>query len=273
MKNKSAARRFEAEVLDKVGKLREYRKSLSAEPFDAEGVHKMRVLTRRLRETFSFIQITADGKEIAGWARKTKRLTRALGRCRSLDVSLGLLRGEFVRSHPAAARTAMRELERERRDETRLLVKELKRFKANRLRRELRRLFEEKRGRLDRHWRRAGEKLEKRRGAVVRKLGSRNQLKKGRMHELRVEMKKYRYSLEVLASGNASYGKRLRALKTGQRLLGRWHDYQVLAGQLRGIGRGALRPLEKEVRRREEASRRALLERFKGNWKDVIGIR
>jgi len=58
---------------------------------DPEGVHKMRVTTRRLRATLPLFRSCIRKKDYKRWIREIKRVTNALGRARDLDVQIEFL--------------------------------------------------------------------------------------------------------------------------------------------------------------------------------------
>jgi CHAD domain-containing protein len=69
------------------------------------GVHQARVTSRRLREAVPVLAIGLKGSKAGKARRKIRRLTRALGTVRELDVTMQLL-DELARS-PQVSRTAV----------------------------------------------------------------------------------------------------------------------------------------------------------------------
>src|SRR6187401_501840 len=75
---------------------------------DDTGVHQARVTTRRLREAVPVLATGLKGSKAGKARRKIRRLTRALGTVRELDVTIQLL-DELARS-PNVSRTAVGEV-------------------------------------------------------------------------------------------------------------------------------------------------------------------
>jgi CHAD domain-containing protein len=110
---------------------------------DIEGVHEMRVATRRLRAALEVFGPALDRKRGARALREVKMLAEALGQRRDRDVQLALL--EQLRADSAGAeRRAVGLLAHELRDEQRQanaeLAEALAHAKRTRLHRRLRRL-------------------------------------------------------------------------------------------------------------------------------------
>ena len=101
----------------------------SAVAGDFNGVHQARVASRRLRETVPVLAADLKGSKAGKARRKIRRLTRALGTVRELDVTLKILDElarrdgiprnalEDVRGHVIAERDARREKMLERLEE------------------------------------------------------------------------------------------------------------------------------------------------------------
>ena len=200
---------------------------------DVRHVHQGRVASRRLRE--SLAAAGRGGGQAAARARKAfRKITRALGPVRELDVALGHLEDgldgiripriaiERVRAHVVAERERRREkmlarLERVDLDEALSRVERAARgaetggvtsFSA---------------GRLAERIRARAEALE---GAIA---DAGTLYHPERLHEVRIAAKKLRYGLEVVEStGLADVTTPIRSLKRVQALLGVMHDYQVL---------------------------------------------
>ena len=82
--------RVTTRLLDRTA--RELRKHLpSAVSGDDTGVHQARVASRRLREAVPVLATGLKGSKAGKARRKIRRLTRALGTVRELDVTLGIL--------------------------------------------------------------------------------------------------------------------------------------------------------------------------------------
>ena len=70
---------------------------------DDNGVHQARVTSRRLREAVPVLATGLKGSKAGKATRKIRRLTRALGTVRELDVTLTLL-DELAQSPEVPAR-------------------------------------------------------------------------------------------------------------------------------------------------------------------------
>jgi CHAD domain-containing protein len=210
----------------------------AAKAGDATSLHHARVATRRLRAA---LPLVASGPKAGKLARSVRRLTQALGPVRELDVEL-LILDEFEKSG----------------DVPRAAVQRLRTSIAE----ERRRLYSEVRDRIDDF---DLEKVRKRALAVARKCAKRSRDRKGlavareragrraqrltaaienaaglylpdRLHEVRIAVKKLRYTLELIQGpGTSRPSARIRTLKNAQDLLGRMHDLEVLIARTRGI--------------------------------------
>jgi CHAD domain-containing protein len=201
---------------------------------DVDAVHDARVASRRIRE---IVPLLASAGVPGKLARRARRITRALGPVRELDVTLALLL-EFEGDHqPGGDRLASLKdaLERRRvaaRDE---MLERLRDFDASRFARRVRR---------------AGDRVDEKalsgvRAAIASRLASRaRQLSMGieaagtvyapePLHVLRIRVKKLRYTLEVARLCESRQpAPDLAPLKAAQEVLGRLHDLDVLAGAL-----------------------------------------
>jgi CHAD domain-containing protein len=218
-------------------------------PGRVEPLHQMRVATRRFRETLAFLKGTAGEGGARELIDKTKRLTRSLGTIRNLDVSIGILKTEFGRSHPRAVKFAVRFLLERRKKRVWLAAETLARQDWGVYKKKLDEIF---RG-ADHHFTgRLSENrsriLEKARHGIERRLAGRGVLRKMDLHGLRIAVKKLRYRLETLeAAGDRPGGGRLELFKKYQERLGRCHDYEVLKGDLKSALRG-MNPRERNAR-------------------------
>jgi CHAD domain-containing protein len=201
---------------------------------DVQGIHRARVASRRLRETLAL----AAGARPAGPAdrarRAVRRVTRALGPVREIDVALAEI-------DPMARRYGWSD------DLLASMRRALERARADRWREMRRQLSGVGRGTIRTRSDRAGASLLGRTGgpvdarAVVQHLrrradrvvadaeGCGTLYSVDRLHALRIAVKKLRYTLEVAGGlGLSSAAASLRLLKGNQERLGRLHDVQVL---------------------------------------------
>ena len=214
-----------------------------AQKGDAARVHEARVATRRLREAVPLIVSGARGRK---FERRMRRLTRALGPVRELDVALQTIEelsaaGAVPNASSARLRQEIR-LERERVHTH--MRSEVSHVDVERLRRKLvaaarkhqprpagARARDPKR--IARARVRSARRAERLRGAIANAGGI---YLSDRLHEVRVAVKKLRYALEVARelSGSRAVAQ-IGTLKQMQDLLGRMHDLEVLILRVRGL--------------------------------------
>jgi len=207
----------------------------AAKDGDATSLHQARVATRRLRAA---LPVVGSGAKTEKVARSVRHLTRVLGPVRELDVALVIL-DELSRAGdvPRAAIERLRESILSERQTLHTHVRdEIEDFDLDKLRKRALKVA------------RKTEAREKPRGAKdtpardrvvrrARRLAAAIDNAAGlylpdRLHEVRIAVKKLRYTLELAGAGNSA---RLRTLKNVQDLLGRMHDLEVLIARTRGI--------------------------------------
>jgi CHAD domain-containing protein len=213
----------------------------SAQQGDAESLHKARVATRRLRET---LPIVASGHKGRRLDRDVRRITRALGPVRELDVALEMLgKLEVSADVPAAAVARLRQVLA---DERRVLREEMVRRLARVDLRKLRKRLSAAQKRANKPGRsvskaaearsareRTGRRAEQLRGAMESAGGL---YLPDRLHRVRVSVKKLRYALELSTKfGGARAPRKLHTLRKVQDLLGHLHDLEVLIARTRGV--------------------------------------
>lgn len=200
---------------------------------DHHGVHQARVATRRLREAVPVLTTGVKGSKASRARRKIRRLTRALGTVRELDVTLHVL-DELAR-RPEIPRNALEDVRSHvvlERDERRtVMLKRLEEVDSEKLGRRLRGVAEALSQCDAQMWREAlAARVVKRATrftAVVHEAG--HIYAPDRLHLVRIATKKLRYALELAADGGVASARPLvLALKRMQDTLGRLHDLQVL---------------------------------------------
>ncbi len=213
---------------------RELRKHLpSAISGDDHGVHQARVASRRLREAVPVLTTGLKGSK-AGKARaKIRRLTRALGTVRELDVTLRLLDDlAMADGVPRSAVEAVRARVLAERDAGRtVMLKRLNRVKVDKLHRRLDSVAAALQADDGHGWREAlGARLLKRAAHLTTSIEGAGRLyAPEQLHAVRIASKKLRYGLELAGGvGARTAAPLVRALKRAQDLLGRLHDLQVL---------------------------------------------
>jgi CHAD domain-containing protein len=200
---------------------------------DDRAVHQARVTSRRLREAVPVLATGLHGSKAGKARRKIRRLTRALGTVRELDVTIHLL-DDLARS-PHIARSAVEDVRarviKEREHRRKLMLERLERVDADKLGRRLASVgaaLQQAQGEM---WRKS---LATRLLARSRRLGSAvddagHVYAPDRLHAVRIAAKKLRYALELAAdSGIRQAAPHLRTLKKVQDMLGKLHDLQVL---------------------------------------------
>lgn len=231
----------------------------AAQAGSAVSVHRARVASRRLREALPVVGASADPAAVARARQSVRRITRALGPVRELDVSLKLLqqcarRGEASRRAVARVRAA---IVAERRVRRRRMLATITPGQIERLRRQLNAVVQPGGGRAPAappgrrpgasHARadEAGRVSEAARQAAVRAVRLWRAIERAGeryhgplLHRVRVAAKKLRYALEVLQELTRSRSTwRLKRLKEQQDLLGRMHDLEILIGHARRVRR------------------------------------
>ena len=235
---------------------------------DVTSLHQARVATRRLRAA---LPLVARGRKTQKLTRSVRKLTQALGPVRELDVAL-LILDEFEDStdvpRPAVQRLRAA-IEEERTQLREAMLRLLDGFDLGKLRKRAVSAAR-KRGQTSGGVRdpkraakardRARQRAEQLAIAIDTAAGL---YLPDRLHEVRIAVKKLRYTLELEQAFTASRATaRLRTLKAAQELLGRMHDLEVLIARTRRIqsspGASSLKvsaDLDRLVRRLENECR------------------
>jgi phosphohistidine phosphatase len=206
---------------------------------DAHAIHQARVTTRRSRALVAVLSAAAPASHWDESASRLKRLARALGKTRDVDVSLALTteveqRAPMFAPVLAALRTRLvpRQLATRRK-----LVCRLEEISAAELR-EMRHqaaaaLRLVSKTQLDRAlWYQIAEQAVLVQHALQRAGGV---YFAGRAHDARIESKKLRYLVEIADA--PSHSRALKVLKKSQEALGRVRDREVLLKHLRRLKR------------------------------------
>jgi CHAD domain-containing protein len=216
---------------------------------EVRAVHRTRVASRRLRELVPVLQL--DPRTAHRLARRLRKVTRRLGHLRELDV-LGILLDELQES----GRFPARALERIRDEVTAARREYHEELAEGGFDEELRKVSRKLEHVLERLGRNAEtpEQARALRWAIDARIARRavalkdaieeagNVYLVGRLHAVRIAVKKLRYSLEVAQelAGHPA-GADLRLLKREQEVLGRLHDLQVMIDRVRRA-QGSLEP-------------------------------
>jgi len=212
----------------------------AAKAGNATSLHHARVATRRLRAALPLIAPSPKAEKVT---RAVRRLTRALGPVRELDVALLILNEmESDGDVPLGGIDRLRQSIIEERGRLHADVRErIDDFNLEKVRK--RALAAARKGEG------AGRAGDPRNAAIVRERAARRAQRlvvaidsaaslylPDRLHEVRIAVKKLRYTLELTHRGTSTQlPARVRTLKQAQDLLGRMHDLEVLIARTRGI--------------------------------------
>jgi CHAD domain-containing protein len=211
----------------------------AAQAGDESSVHQARVASRRLREALPVLGARADEDKLDRVQRRVRRITRALGPVRELDVTL-LLLAELEGKGAAPVRAIERVRKAvidERQKRRREMLDEITPSRLDKLTRRLVRVAAPQprthvpRNALTEAAMQSAQRARNLKAAIERAGGI---YLADRLHRVRVEAKKLRYALEIqreLAKSRSTAG--LNRLKTEQDLLGRMHDLEILIDKAR----------------------------------------
>ena len=213
----------------------------AAQAGDEVSVHQARVASRRLREALPVLGARADADALDRAGRRVRRITRALGPVRELDVTLALLaeldaKGAAPRRAVARVRAAVIE---ERLKRRRAMLEEIKPSRLDKLRKRLVQVAAPEsrttptRNALAEAATQAAQRARKLHAAIDRAGGI---YLADRLHRVRIEAKKLRYALEIQRELTKSRSTaRLNRLKHQQDVLGRIHDLEILLDHAREV--------------------------------------
>ncbi len=193
---------------------------------DPEAVRRARVASRRVEAYLSALLPKPYSRKLRKACRALKRVRRALGRWRDCDVMLALVEKRRARARVEAARAAWKLVEDDIRLERRRAMK--------RGRRKIQKYDLSGSGAVVQKW------LNKSRPALLEKsldgfaIKWRSALaaaEKGRtdddLHALRIATKRLRYKFEIAREAGIDAAA-IGPLRRLQRLLGNWHDREIL---------------------------------------------
>ena len=222
----------------------------AAQEGDETSVHQARVASRRLREALPVLGARADEDALGRVQKRVRRITRALGPVRELDVTL-LLLAELEGQEAAPARAIERvrkavieERQKRRRD----MLAEITPSRLDKLTRRLVRVaapaprVHVPRNALAEAAAQSADRARKLRAAIDHAGGI---YLADRLHRVRVQAKKLRYAVEIqreLMRSRSTAG--LNRLKIEQDLLGRMHDLEILIEHAREA-QGTLNPRDR----------------------------
>lgn len=207
---------------------------------DASALHQARVASRRMRAALPLVTANGGAKKVE---RDMRRITRALGPVRELDVVCQMLDeyGAAGMTSRQAVSKLRQAVMRERNDLREDMVRRIERCDLEKLekralsaaRKAAKGSKKERRERIARAYARAAGRAAQLEAAVDAAAGI---YLPDRLHVVRIAVKKLRYAAEVVRELTRSRATaRIRALKHVQDLLGRMHDLEVLIARTRAI--------------------------------------
>lgn len=212
----------------------------AAQAGDMRSVHQARVATRRLREALPVLGGSIDDQALARARKRVRKMTRALGPVRELDVALTHV-DEFAARRIVSDRAIARvrhAIVDKRMKQRREMLAAITPGKVEKLRQRLEAISHgpaapeppEAIGEAERRQARRAERLE----AAIDRAGG--LYLSDRLHAVRVAAKKLRYAMEIVREMKRSRATaRIRQLKRLQDLLGRMHDLEILIDQTREV--------------------------------------
>jgi CHAD domain-containing protein len=214
----------------------------AAQAGDEISVHQARVASRRLREALPVLGGRADEQALGRAERRVRRITRALGPVRELDVTLLLLaeleaKGTASKRAIARVRKAVLEERQKRRAE---MLEVITPSHLDKLRKRLVKVSTPEshvhpvpRNALNEAAAQTAHRAKTLKAAIERAGGM---YVADRLHRVRIEAKKLRYAVEIQRELSRSRATaNLTRLKVEQDLLGRIHDLEILIDRARGV--------------------------------------
>jgi CHAD domain-containing protein len=206
---------------------------------DVRAIHRTRVASRRLREALPVLELDALVSQKLG--RRLRKVTARLGVVREFDV-LALLVDELLESEQGDRRAlewVAASIAEGRRQANQHLLSKTPSVEIQRIAAKLRRVAGALQARKpSRGWRWALDARVARRASAAQQAiqESGSLYHPGRLHQVRIALKKLRYGLELSAeAAGLESTPELRALKRAQTVLGRLHDEQVLIDRIRQL--------------------------------------
>jgi CHAD domain-containing protein len=211
---------------------------------DPDGIHDLRVATRRIRATISAHKSLLGKDPRKAFLQRIRQVTRGLGKARELDVTIDLLEEDRKRLKGLprhAASHAIRRLRTLRAAESAEITGNAARMEDQGFDALLMAVFESLRATRKCYLDHAEAVLNKQLGALRRLNGEWQ--KSGceeNLHQLRIGYKKLRYTCETFVPLYGAKMKRLISeLKDAQEWLGRWNDYRVARDYVLGMSGAA----------------------------------
>lgn len=212
----------------------------AAQSGDQASVHQARVASRRLREALPVIGTSGNAQALNRVDRRVRRITRALGPVRELDVALVLLAelGSRGAASPAAIGLMREAVIAERQRRRHDMLAEITPSRLDKLRKRLVDVAAPEThapasDALAEASVQARKRAHRLKAAIDRAGGI---YLAERLHQVRIAAKKLRYAIEIQRELMHSRSRlHLGRLKTQQDLLGRMHDLEMLIDRARAV--------------------------------------
>ena len=208
---------------------------------EVEPLHQGRVTTRRLREILPLCACEVPRGLANRALRRVRRLGRALGEVREIDVSIDVAE-EIIRAgafDESAGRRLRQHLQDEREERRERMLDRLSSVNSRKLERDLADVARVlgMRQQTDGWAQKLAVRVERRSEGVRRAVAEAGSLYiSDRVHRVRIDTKKLRYALELAGeTGEARTREAVRELKGIQDVLGRLHDLEVLDGMIQDL--------------------------------------
>ncbi len=224
------------------------------DPNDAEVIHDLRVSMRRLSQCIEMFAGFLDATAVGKIRKKIKRLMNRCGAARNCDITLDLLKLAKISEHARS----VRDIEKQRREAESALTKHLARWNSKDVDKKwAERLLVDHEGDLDfdpdlRAW----TKQWFARGRLAAAPGSTHHA----MHQFRLEVKRFRYTIEILQPLYGTHGADpiIEGLRELQGSLGEMNDCVSALELLEDYPKPS-RAIRKLLTQREQA--------FRAMWK------
>src|SRR5262245_26387102 len=205
-----------------------------------KAVHRARVASRRLREALAVLEDTSRHRLAERVARSVRRVTRALGPVREIDVALIELERASRRHRWADELVGLihRRLVSQRERRSQRMAAKIAKQDRSKVRNEVRALAVRVSRADDRSSQSAlAARIVRRARALLGASAAAGTIyAPERLHALRITIKKLRYALELLPpTPGLDVANVLRVLKRAQGRFGLLHDVQVLMAEVQAI--------------------------------------
>jgi CHAD domain-containing protein len=215
----------------------------AASTHNVDGVHDLRVASRRLRAVLMDHSQYFDRRPLKAFLKQVKLITRGLGDARELDVTLRLLR-DWSRRLPVTFRPAIKDVERQLRAHRRAEANTVEMICSLASSRNfsahydclIDSMYSGKRCIMDS----GAATLRKRSKSLSKAIKTwRGDPSDERLHAVRIAFKKLRYTCEILQPHyGESMNKFIAEIKNVQETLGAWNDQRMLRARIVGLADG-----------------------------------